>query len=627
MSGFARPLGPRSRGAVRIGWPLLALVLSASLLAVRLAQPFPPAGTAVVLAVALLSAFSPASALLVFAGLSPLTTGLAGLLGAAGTPFLERLALAAALGPLLRRLRSDSATRLGGAAALMAVVALTSAISLVPAKMAVVAEAHEIGGRLARAFLAGSIDDPIWPALTAGLFGLEYALLAVAVEREARTVPTLAPRLLAMVLVGHAGAAALNVARIAGAALRTGDFWHALPLRLLDTRTSQQTDVNAAASALVLAAVAGLALVRGSWRQRIGVLALVLVTAAGIWVTGSRAAILAGIFVPLLFWVSRLVQQSRRPRLAFAGAIAALATLGALALAAYPAGRNDTIRGTFRSRLVLTELGWRMFESAPAFGIGLTEFYDQSAILGGPGLATQVGAPRENAHNNFVQVLAEEGLAGLTALIVLLAVVLTGGPREAPPRAASERFWLLAGVSACVATWLTGHPLLVPEFGFVFWFCCGLAAATGRPLSWRWNRWLAWSAVALLLTIPPRSTAARDRVELEHLGRGLSTWERDDSQRYRTARGEFVLFLPGAGAPVRVPVRRAPGAPDPLTLRWSSPTGPPGAQTLTGDEWQTLAMQLQAGARRFVEVRFEVAPDTSTPHQPSVRVGRDFVAR
>lgn len=612
----------------RPAWHLVALVLVGMLLLIRLTQPLPWLAKGIVVALAALSTANPLAGLLIFAGLAPVTTALAALLGAAGggTVLLEQLALSATLGPFLHRRLGGGGTRLGGPAIAAAIVAATSAVTLIPARMAALSEGSDTVGRLIRGFLEGSYEDPVWPALLAAVYVIECALLGLAVERQVRANPSSVPRLLMMSLAGHAGAAALNVSRIATVAARTGDFWQTVWLRLLDTRASIQMDFNAGGSALVLAAVAGLALMRHSTRQK-GLVALgVLTVAAGIWITGSRAAILMAMFVPALFGVWRLIRRSPRRLVWLSGLLAVLLVVGIWTSLHYPAGRNDTFSGSIRSRLVLVELGVRMFQSAPVFGIGLGEFFETSARLGGPDLAAQVGAPRENAHNNFVQVLAEQGAVGLGALLLLLATVLLVARVKAPPDFGSERIWLSAGLAAAAGTWLTGHPLLVPEFAFVFWLYCGMAAGLAPPWPWRQTRWLALATLVVALTAVPRAIAVRDQADLEHLGRGLSQWQHDDDQRYRTADPDFVLFLPALGEPVTVPVRRAPGAPEFLRLEWQGEHGHTDTVMLAGDGWQDVRVLLAAGRRRYVAVRFTLRlPDGAPATAPLLRVGRDLV--
>ena len=83
-------------------------------------------------------------------------------------------------------------------------------------------------------------------------------------------------------------------------------------------------------------------------------------------------------------------------------------------------------------RLGLVQTAARMIASRPAFGIGLAEFSRRSGEFSSPELlAAFPPAVHENAHNNFLQVTAELGLAGGAAFVWLLAAALRGSVRAA----------------------------------------------------------------------------------------------------------------------------------------------------------------------------------------------------
>ncbi len=86
--------------------------------------------------------------------------------------------------------------------------------------------------------------------------------------------------------------------------------------------------------------------------------------------------------------------------------------------------------------------------------------------------------PRENAHNNFLQVLGELGIVGfvpfvwaLWAIARVVARSSRAGTLPAPALGGA------AGLAAFVLTWLTGHPLLIFEVATAFWLVLGAVAA------------------------------------------------------------------------------------------------------------------------------------------------------
>jgi O-antigen ligase len=439
-----------------------------------------------------------------------------------------------------------------------------------------------------------------------------------------RHTPQLAERLVFAGLLGHAVSAALSAHTVLRAAVHSADPIAALPRLLMSLRLSLQTDWNAAASALLLAALAGFGLAKARSLSRVVVISSIAVVGAGIWLTGSRVAIVLGILatVGTLGWM--MIRGSRH-RFALAGGVAALViAVGAWFIAHYPEGRNDQVGNTMRDRLVLMNAGLQMAEEAPVFGIGVDRFYESSPRYVGAN-ERHVQVP-ENAHNNFIQVLAEQGLAGLLALLWLLWTVLGGGLRAQRQQPTTIRAGLLLGVAACVATWLTGHPLLVPEFTFVFWlYAAMLTALTPAPPRDRIS-WIAVAVIAaVLISVPARAAAHRNNANLEYRGLGVSMWHHDDTQRYRNAGGRFSLFLTATDRPIELPLRRAPGAPDPLMVAIEIDGKTVNRIAIEGDEWRTVQVIVPRGPSQFKQVDFVVdAPSASGRALPVLlRVGKE----
>lgn len=649
--------------AISFGLRGSALIVVLFLQACWLAMPTPIGLKAAVIVLALASVWSPPAGLLVFAGLSPLSTVLNDLSGA-GLPsmrLLEQLALAVALGALARYFTRTDHSRLGAPMALLGAVTFASGVTLLPAEVAALAPGFDGARLIVSEFVHGhAAESPrlVLP-LISGVLALEYGLIAWAAERIVRDQPGLAERVVLLALIGHAGAGLLDVQRIVGAALRSGDFAGTFLNRWMNARVSMQTDVNAAGSLFVLAGVAAVGLLRRSIARALGVLALGAMVAGGLWVTGSRVAMLATIGAVGLGVGWMAVRLGGRARL-LAGVAAVAVIVGAVTLALnYPAGRNDTAGGSIATRLKMARAGVEMFKTAPAFGIGVTRFYERSADVIGPDLFKFAGSTHENAHNNFVQILAEQGLAGLIALFVALGVLALAAARAESRQPSATRLWLAMGIVGAIGTWMTGHPLLVPEFAFVFWMFGGVLAGTtpapvglpaGAPagdpagaqarVPSRTSARARFSTLGrlavlagllvVLASIPIRAAELRNKAWLEHLAIGLSVWQHDDSQRYREGGRRFIVFLPAQGQPVKLPLRRAPGAPDPLDVQFSLDGRVFHHEPLTGDEWRDLVLTVPAGPRNFEAVEVTAmgpsgAGTAAGPAMPQVllRIGKD----
>jgi hypothetical protein len=391
-----------------------------------------------------------------------------------------------------------------------------------------------------------------------------------------------------------------------------------------------ETDVHAAASALLLAGIAGIGLLYGSRTRQAAVGILLTFVGLGLWLTGSRVAIMLGIAASLVAIAWRVFHGGRRAWLSIgATALVALALGGWLATRD-PSSRYNTVAGSMAARMALTKAALQVGQQAPMFGIGITKLYSASAAFIGPSAAALSGYAKENAHNNFVQMFAEQGLVGLCGLLWLLGVVLIGAARSQRSSPDPIRGALLAATVLCIGTWLAGHPLLVPEFALLFWLYVGtLAGLTPSPQTTAPGRWLVWvPAVLVLGTIPVRASALRDAAGLEHYAFGVSRfWQHDDTQRYRETGRAFALFLPVTGRPVEVPIRRAPGAPDPLVVEVTVGGRLLDEVPIEGDAWRSVLVQIPQGRRLFELVDFSVRAKSPGQLEPGVwlRVGRDSI--
>ena len=591
-----------------------------------LTLPVPLAMKLLVVGATVLSAASPPSGLLAFAGLAPLSTVLNTLLGFAYPPsrFLEQLAVAVSIGALVRLIGRPGRSRVGMPLALVGTIAIASALTLVPAAVAPLAADFD-AVRLVLKEIVLRTSPAVAPPLVAGVLALEYGLLAWCAERCVRADHNLAARLVLMSLIAHAGAGLLDLQRIAAGALRGGSFLSTFPALLLGARVSMQTDVNAAGSLFVLAGVAGLGVVHGSLGRRLGVAVLGLFVLAGLWVTGSRVAMLSMIGAVGLGLGWMAVRSGVKARVVAGVTAAAIIAVVGLLGAVYPIGRNPTLNASVAGRLRLASAGLNMFKSAPVFGVGVTRFFETSAETVEQGQVWEGGRGRENAHNNFIQVLAEQGTVGLVALVFALVTLFAAALAAKNDQSPAVRLWLTFGLAAAMGTWLTGHPLLVPEFAFVFWLFCGvLAGTTPAPERGRGEFAALACAIVVLATVPTRASAIRDKAYLEHSAIGLSAWQHDDDQRYRVGGPAFILFLPAMGQPYKLPLKRAPGAPEPELVDLSVRGKVFERVRLTGDGWQNAILTLPSRHRLFEQVKVAVHGEANAGTATSVlvRVGK-----
>lgn len=269
-------------------------------------------------------------------------------------------------------------------------------------------------------------------------------------------------------------------------------------------------------SAIYLAIIAGVALgllvAATSLRQRLAVALAVLVAGVALLVGASRAAVGAfALVVLLLGWLAPvpapagLANRWRgrfRLGLLMFSLLAVLAYLGAMALGArqlQPDGQSLVSKFGFQAsvgapisyRDGLHRLAFAAARAYPLTGIGLDRF----RTLDAQRLCTELAPPppgqrcdseryifREHAHSLFANTLAEQGLAGLAALLALLGgwawrlARTLGWARACAPAAA---IWIaaFAGLIVTAAAGLL-NTTLHHEHGLLAMSLLGLLLAT-----------------------------------------------------------------------------------------------------------------------------------------------------
>jgi O-antigen ligase len=168
--------------------------------------------------------------------------------------------------------------------------------------------------------------------------------------------------------------------------------------------------------ALMVPLGAGLARVFDSRLAKAACLALVPLAVVGVAVTYSRAALVALLALPLIYIRDRRVW----PIVALAALTIVL--LSPAAWTARVAGATQTDQPEIASRLDIWDSALQIFTDRPVTGVGLENFAGAyvgteraaRSFLGNGGLT-----PPETAHNLYLNTLAEQGLIGAAALLLL----------------------------------------------------------------------------------------------------------------------------------------------------------------------------------------------------------------
>lgn len=513
------------------------------------------------IALAALSAWRPEYGLLIVAGLTPLAWSL-GRRWNAGVAWPETLVIAFAAGWSVRGISRPS-----GAPALPAAVrAPTVLFALVLAGSVLI----DLSVRQVRLGSGGVMrllwdyfsrdyfaNGPRLASVHAGALLLEGLILFSASARLGAANRTFPTRVVRALCASAAAAAGITLQQLIGSALRVQPFWGTLAERLATARVNAAyPDANAAGSHFVMLLFVAVGLTLGMRRSdRAWALAAVAML-FGLWMSGSRAAMVAGLMTLAMILLPGVRAGSPRRRLGFWAAGLALG-LGALLVLqlARPRQAEPSAAAVIRVELMRTAL--RMVAEDPFFGVGLGEFYQRSGEFSSAELFRRFPvAIHENAHNNFLQVLAETGLVGFAVFVWLLGAALSIGWRARRSGQSSVSGWsCLAGIVAFLLTCVGGHPLLTREPAYAFWLLLGTMVGAVVPVATaetvapsggrRASQLLVLAAAMVLATIPARAAVSRAQANLEHLGIGLSVWQTaGDGTRYRSAVDGATLFVP-----------------------------------------------------------------------------------
>ncbi|MSO55911.1 MAG: O-antigen ligase domain-containing protein [Acidobacteria bacterium] len=390
-----------------------------------------------------------------------------------------------------------------------------------------------------------------FPGLPAGALLIEGVALMMAVSMLAAEHPALARLTMKWMAGIGLGVAILNVGAL-GWEFASGGF---SPIRRVSVTLS---DLNAAGSYFALILPLVYVEARGISR-RATILACGLVLAAA-WATGSRAALASVMAIAMLPGATAKLRARGRPSptLIAVGAGAALLLVLAVVGASVLVGNVPPATATMRIRGQFVETSIRMLQRQPIFGIGIGRYYSSSWSYMPHRLRLEY--KHENAHNNFLQIGAELGIAGLALFLWLLAAVLRGLVTGLPRAADSDRaLAVLVALCAFLLTCVAGHPLLIPEVAFSFWIVAGLAVAMRRqdevPIAGAGQWPLTVGIAVLILSVPLRVPGAMRASNWSRVTIGLGLDERaQEGRAFRRILGTATLFVPPHVKSAEVPL-------------------------------------------------------------------------
>ena len=557
-------------------WGLFAAVAAVFLLPALVDAQVPAWERVLVTLFAAAAGFWPRPAALILVAAIPLTFLAPPV---SGSPFrlTEALVVAAIGGWSTRAAARGGSRRLPSgfvAASLLAGVVLACSVAVAVASSST-ANPQALHRALADTIRADYfVDRGAFEAANIGLIQIESLALFAAAAALAVAMPAFVASFARMLVAGAAAAALLNLQRFVQIVLRADASTRAIGATLRHVRINvAYGDVNAAGSffALTGTAAAGLSITRTLRALTAGLVATTVIVAA-MWLTGSRAAVAA--FLLASFGLVLAVRPSRNKRVAIAAGLTACIAAILLFALLFPerVGRSAMSIG-WLTRIEMAKVSLRMTADHPWFGVGAGRFYDASAEYM-PSTRLAGIYPQENAHNNYLQVLAELGVLGSLLLLWLVITscryALAVARGDGPARRA-----VLAGLAAFALTMLFGHPLLTPEVCYVFALSAGVATGAGMspraPALRDSVRWAAIAAgIALAATVPIRVHAARLSANFDQVAWGVGPWQAtDDGVKARAVRGQATVFVPTTARIVDIPVRLdEPGTRVVLSVRY-----------------------------------------------------------
>jgi O-antigen ligase len=561
----------------------------------------PGALTATLIAFAILAACRPHSALLATAVLTPIAT----YIGRGWHPLIdwpEVLVVALCLGYACHRtfgrVRTTADARVGVLTAVFAaivVAALSVELWLLQMRISTPALLDLLWTQLSSEFFRTGAS---LPALHASVLLLEGLALLLVAHATCRDNPRRFVQVVAAIALGAAAAAGINIFRLAQSAMRADNFLPTFVEALASVRyNAHHADPNAAGSHFAMLAMVALGLALRSVRAALIWMVPAAVLLVGLWVTGSRAAYLSFFLALGLAVVWRAMSGTlRRSRTAPILATAVIVIGLIIAVAAPMRGGQQSSVAAVRVRAAMAEAAVRMTREYPLFGIGPGQFYHRSDAYTPPQLYVQFPTwPRnENAHNNYLQILAELGIVGLLAFLALVAAGVGRFAAAADGSiAASLHLGVLFGLAAFLISCLAGHPLLIRDSAYAFWMLLGAAAGhaasahNARAMSPRVRHLLALAIIAVVLSVPFRARMHANASNFEHVGIGVSGWQTsEDGVRYRWMDERATLYIPTDARGLQIKLR---------------PEAPAAQVELRLDD--RLANVIQLSGDRFTDVR------------------------
>jgi len=231
---------------------------------------------------------------------------------------------------------------------------------------------------------------------------------------------------------------------------------------------------------LVLPLALGVSIIGCNRAWRILGFAVTSLGCVALFLTQSRGALVA--FVVILVFVLFSLEKRRNRRVAILVSILAVVLVALPLMASFSNHFESIETESGAMRLFFWSAGWRMFTNSPALGVGYGNF--RSMYSSFPGMEW-IPEDAYDAHNIYIQTLAETGLVGFVVFVLFIKLVT---------RAAFQQLWngrdradRLIGLwvgAATIGVLIHGFVDYTfqasPQFGSLFWLAIGVMVVNSR---------------------------------------------------------------------------------------------------------------------------------------------------
>jgi O-antigen ligase len=239
---------------------------------------------------------------------------------------------------------------------------------------------------------------------------------------------------------------------------------------------------------IVLVPIGIVAALHGSRRQRVVAGAATALVVAGVVLSFSRGAMVAMVPVLIALVFLRAVAVRQLVAMAVVGAVAIVAVAPDFvvrlrsidAVASIGSGAEDSTDGAVVGRSTSNLASLKTFLDHPLIGVGPGEYFRNYSVRYANQLNLRYFYGRRRAHDLYLEIAADEGLAGLAVFFALISVTAgqLWGQYRYWRRRGSDLAHVAAASLASLVAYLASGVFLHLSYQRYFWFLLAIVSST-----------------------------------------------------------------------------------------------------------------------------------------------------